>query len=135
MHIDDERAIGNSIIVTLKYGWEFGTDPWQARHVEAFDSMREAKEGIRLAVKCDCGECKKELAEIRKARREAKAKKDKALGPAGRMNYQLTLIEQKARNLRADWMQGDHEKMFLTLNGIKKTAEKFMMDLDEIFNA
>jgi len=56
-HFDDERSIGNSIIISLKDGWQFGTDPWEARHVEGFDTLQEAAEGIRAAIPCFCSEC------------------------------------------------------------------------------
>jgi hypothetical protein len=42
-HIDDERSIGNSIIVTLKKGWDF-TDE-QGCGVRGFDTVAEAKAG------------------------------------------------------------------------------------------
>jgi hypothetical protein len=39
-HVDDERDIGNSVIVTLAPGWFFkGTD----EGVRGYDTMREAK--------------------------------------------------------------------------------------------
>ena len=128
MAIDDERAQGNSIIVTLKYGWEFGTDPFEARHVEGFDTMREAKDAIRDAIKCECGECKVELTNQRRERREAKAK---AQATTARFFYQISLLEQKVRNLKSDHARGDLEKMYLTLNGIRETAQNFMMEVDE----
>lgn len=58
-HWDDERALGNSLIVTLKDGWQFGTDPAQAIHVEGFDTKREAKQAVAAAVPCDCETCRK----------------------------------------------------------------------------
>ncbi|CAB5219219.1 hypothetical protein UFOVP229_42 [uncultured Caudovirales phage] len=39
-HVDDEREIGNSVIVTLQAGWFFkGT----REGVRGYDTMREAK--------------------------------------------------------------------------------------------
>lgn len=61
MHFDDERAIGNSIIVTLNYGWCFTSDPLVPMHVEGFDTIKDAKEGINSAVKCECKECVENL--------------------------------------------------------------------------
>ena len=57
MFLDDEREIGNSIIVTLNYGYEFGDDTFQAVHVKGFDHPLEAREGIKDAVTCQCDEC------------------------------------------------------------------------------
>jgi len=56
-HWDDERSIGNSLIVTLKRGWAF--DPKEREHVRGFDTRREAMADIRKAQRCDCGECVK----------------------------------------------------------------------------
>ena len=55
MFYDDERDIGNSIIVTLNYGWHFAAYPGE--HVRGFDTTREAKQAIKEAVKCDCEDC------------------------------------------------------------------------------
>lgn len=41
-HIDDERELGNSIIVTLKEGWYFVDDPNCG--VKGFDSIKEVRE-------------------------------------------------------------------------------------------
>lgn len=43
MHVDDEREIGNSIIVTLKDGWFFSNDPGCG--VQGFDTVSAAKLG------------------------------------------------------------------------------------------
>ena len=51
---DDERDIGNSLIVTLHYGWRFSED---GEHVRGFDTVREANRAVKSAVKCHCGEC------------------------------------------------------------------------------
>lgn len=42
-HVDDERNIGNSIIVTLKDGWYYKADPQCG--VSGFDTVAEAKAG------------------------------------------------------------------------------------------
>ena len=55
-HWDDERSIGNSLIVTLKQGWRFSED---GEHVRGFDTKREAMTDVRAAVRCGCKECMK----------------------------------------------------------------------------
>jgi hypothetical protein len=42
-HIDDERNLGNSIIVTLQKGWDFEDE--QGCGVRGFDTVAEAKAG------------------------------------------------------------------------------------------
>lgn len=42
-HVDDERALGNGVIVTLAEGWEFAIDPGCG--VMGFDSVAEAYHG------------------------------------------------------------------------------------------
>jgi hypothetical protein len=54
-HWDDERPIGNSLIVTLARGWRFEE---RGEHVRGFDTQREAMAGVRGATKCDCEKCK-----------------------------------------------------------------------------
>ena len=57
-HWDDERDIGNGIIVTLHLGWSF-----EQSHegVRGFDTVTEAREGTRKKrlYRCDddCDEC------------------------------------------------------------------------------
>jgi len=46
---DDERGIGNSLIVTLKPGWEFADDPGCG--TMGFDTVKDAIKGIREARK------------------------------------------------------------------------------------
>lgn len=46
-HIDDEREMGNSIIVTLDNDYEFLDDPGCG--VKGFDTVREAEQGTRFA--------------------------------------------------------------------------------------
>lgn len=55
MFIDDERDIGNSIIVTLAHGYRFDTT--DVEHVRGFDTMREAKKEIKNAKTCSCLSC------------------------------------------------------------------------------
>lgn len=55
-HWDDERSIGNSLIVTLKKGWRFFED---GEHVRGFDTKRDAMADVRAAIKCQCEECVK----------------------------------------------------------------------------
>jgi len=54
---DDERDIGNSIIVTLHYGWSF--EPSEHSGVRGFDYVKDAKEAVRkYTYPCNCEECK-----------------------------------------------------------------------------
>lgn len=46
MHVDDERNIGNSIIVTLESGWFFTNEPDCV--VQGFDTVSEAKKGTSI---------------------------------------------------------------------------------------
>lgn len=46
-HVDDERSIGNGVIVTLQEGWEFVLDPGCG--VRGFDTLREARDGTMQA--------------------------------------------------------------------------------------
>jgi hypothetical protein len=57
---DDERGIGNSLIVTLHSGWKFPTDPMNPSHVEGFDTVKEAKQAVRASLPCNCADCRKE---------------------------------------------------------------------------
>jgi len=61
MHLDDERSIGNEVIVTLNYGWRFDSDPLVPTHVMGFDTITEAKRAAKYAIKCSCQECKNYL--------------------------------------------------------------------------
>jgi hypothetical protein len=53
--VDDERNIGNSLIVTLKKGWRFTED---GEHVRGFDTKSDAMAEVRQSVKCYCSDCK-----------------------------------------------------------------------------
>lgn len=57
-HWDDERGMGNSLIVTLKDGWRFVTTEC---HTSGYDTIQEAIEGLRDTVPCTCADCKKAL--------------------------------------------------------------------------
>ena len=50
--IDDERAIGNGVIVTLIYGWSFSDVQHQG--VMSFHSLSEAREAVRKSNICRC---------------------------------------------------------------------------------
>ena len=56
-HWDDERSIGNSLIVTLKPGW-YWLDEGPGCHVRGFDTVAEAKSELRDTVPCLCQECR-----------------------------------------------------------------------------
>jgi len=58
-HWDDERGIGNSLIVTLNDGWKF---PSAECHTEGFDTVKEAVDGLRGTQVCECSGCRKSLA-------------------------------------------------------------------------
>jgi hypothetical protein len=51
---DDERSIGNSLIVTLKPGWRFEEE---AEHVRGFDTVRSAMKEVRSSKPCHCADC------------------------------------------------------------------------------
>lgn len=53
-HWDDERNIGNSLIVTLKTGWRFEQ---AGEHVRGFDTVKEAMADVRQALPCACSGC------------------------------------------------------------------------------
>lgn len=54
---DDERNIGNSIIITLKDGWCCGTE--QGLHTIAGDSIKEAITALKDTAICNCKDCVK----------------------------------------------------------------------------
>lgn len=61
MFWDDERGLGNSLIVTLVYGKQFSTDIGTKEHVRGFDTVKEALQAVRESVDCDCDVCKNYL--------------------------------------------------------------------------
>ena len=55
---DDERDIGNSLIVTLIRGWKFSDDPIANEHVRGFDTVADAMYAVRKeTMPCDCKQC------------------------------------------------------------------------------
>lgn len=54
LHWDDERAMGNSLILSLKSGWKFIATEC---HTSGFDTVKEAIEGLRDTEPCLCAEC------------------------------------------------------------------------------
>lgn len=54
---DDERDIGNSIIVTLKHGYRFGDDRTEVQHVEGFDNVKAVIAAMRGTEACGCADC------------------------------------------------------------------------------
>lgn len=58
MFWDDERDIGNSLLITLNDGWRFTHG--DAMHVIGVDNVQGALTALRGTVACDCdGCCKK----------------------------------------------------------------------------
>lgn len=58
LHWDDERSVGDRIIVTLKHGWQWGSSRFDPSHVRGFDTVREAREALRdYARPCRCQRC------------------------------------------------------------------------------
>jgi hypothetical protein len=51
-HWDDERDLGNSLMVTLAYGWHMGDG-----HIIGADTIKEAVQAVRDAEVCTCDEC------------------------------------------------------------------------------
>jgi len=56
--IDDERSMGNSLIVNLKDGWRFNDE---GEHIFGEDSAVEALESMKRVTACGCGDCLKAL--------------------------------------------------------------------------
>jgi len=57
MHWDDERAMGNSLIVSLIKGKKFSADPLANEHVRGFDTISEAMSEVRSAIDCCYESC------------------------------------------------------------------------------
>jgi hypothetical protein len=51
---DDERGLGNSLIVTLKPGMAFEPSATDGCHVWGFDNVKDAIKGLRQAEPCSC---------------------------------------------------------------------------------
>ena len=49
--VDDERGIGNGVIVTLKKGWTFSVS--EDNRVRGADTVREALKDVKLASRHD----------------------------------------------------------------------------------
>lgn len=52
---DDERSIGNSLIVSLLPGRRFAEI---GEHVRGFDTIKDAMQEVRDSSPCDCVQCK-----------------------------------------------------------------------------
>lgn len=55
---DDERPIGNAIIITLRNGWKDGSDPLEVCHTIGADTVSEALTMLRDTHPCDCDQCR-----------------------------------------------------------------------------
>ena len=51
---DDERAEGNSLIVTLVRGRRFEEN---GEHVRGFDTATDAMRAVRASMRCQCHDC------------------------------------------------------------------------------
>lgn len=60
-HWDDERSLGNSLIVSLKDGVKFSDDPQSNCHVEGFDTVKDAIAALRSVMPCLCESCAENL--------------------------------------------------------------------------
>ena len=56
---DDERSLGNGIIITLRGRAFQDANTQDPLHVAGFDTWREAAAAIRGADECHCGQCRK----------------------------------------------------------------------------
>ena len=54
-HWDDERSLGNSLIVSLKPGWQWPDE--EGVHVRGFDTVKEARVALRQTTPCNCPQC------------------------------------------------------------------------------
>lgn len=63
LHWDDERSLGNSLIVSLIPGKQFSADVGAGEHVRGFDTVNEAMADVRSAVDCTCQACIKAMRE------------------------------------------------------------------------
>ena len=58
MHWDDERNIGNYILITLDHGWRTEGTDINPNHTICAYTIKEGVEYVRDAVSCNCKECK-----------------------------------------------------------------------------
>lgn len=58
MYWDDERGQGNSLIVTLQYGWCFDE---KGLHTFGVDSVGEAVRDLKTVMPCDCDRCARKM--------------------------------------------------------------------------
>ena len=58
-YLDDERSIGNGIILTLKPGWQFDIEPFDNAgcHVAGGENMKELNEYLKNIKPCKCVRC------------------------------------------------------------------------------
>ena len=64
LFVDDEREMGNSLIVTLVpgYAWSEDKDLSGSReHVRGFDQISEVRDDLKFIIKCKCSSCRKAL--------------------------------------------------------------------------
>jgi hypothetical protein len=54
MHWDDEREHGNSLIITLEYGWCFDE---KGLHCFGVDTVKDAVRDLKTVMPCDCARC------------------------------------------------------------------------------
>ncbi len=59
MFWDDERSLGNALIIILNDGWRFTMG--DAPHVIGVDTVSGALEALRSTVECCCEGCRKDL--------------------------------------------------------------------------
>lgn len=62
LHWDDERNIGNCILLTLAYGWR---SPSSESHTIAADNIKDAVSELRTTEPCSCDECRVGLSKVK----------------------------------------------------------------------
>ena len=55
---DDERGLGNALIVTLATGWCWAEE--QGAHVQGFDTVEAVRLALRKTVPCRCASCRQD---------------------------------------------------------------------------